>query len=142
MVTRGGKRVRRKVTGRIKTEVRTKLRDLRRDLDSGVRTSATYTVGADLLWAAADSRLYAYVVLSVTLLGRDIARVLRRPPVAAVALWLIVAIPSLLQLPFPGLLHALERDPDQIRQHGQWWRLFTAAVVQESGRRGDAGQAA
>ena len=41
---KGGKRVRRKVTGRTKTEVRTKLRDLRRDLDSGVRTSATYTV--------------------------------------------------------------------------------------------------
>ena len=42
---KGGKRVRRKVTGRTKTEVRAKLRDLRRDLDSGVRTSATYTVG-------------------------------------------------------------------------------------------------
>jgi integrase len=40
-----GKRVRRKVTGRTKTEVRTKLRDLRRDLDHGVRSSATYTVG-------------------------------------------------------------------------------------------------
>ncbi len=45
---KGGKRVRRKVTGRTKTEVRTKLRDLRRDLDSGVRTSATYTVGDGL----------------------------------------------------------------------------------------------
>jgi hypothetical protein len=45
---KGGKRVRRKVTGRTKTEVRTKLRDLRRDLDSGVRSSATYTVGAAL----------------------------------------------------------------------------------------------
>ena len=42
---KGGKRVRRKVTGRAKTEVRTKLRNLRRELDSGVRTSATYTVG-------------------------------------------------------------------------------------------------
>lgn len=42
---KGGKRVRRKVTGRTKTEVRTKLRDLRRDLDNGVRSSATYTVG-------------------------------------------------------------------------------------------------
>jgi integrase len=42
---KGGKRVRRKVTGRTKTEVRTKLRDLRRDLDHGVRSSATYTVG-------------------------------------------------------------------------------------------------
>jgi integrase len=42
---KGGKRVRRKVTGRTQTEVRTKLRELRRDLDSGVRSSATYTVG-------------------------------------------------------------------------------------------------
>ena len=42
---KGGKRVRRKVTGRTKTEVRTRLRDLRRDLDHGVRSSATYTIG-------------------------------------------------------------------------------------------------
>ena len=42
---KGGKRVRRKVTGRTKTEVRTKLRDLRRDLDHGVRPRATCTVG-------------------------------------------------------------------------------------------------
>ena len=67
------------------------------------------------------------------LLGGDIARFLRRPPVAAVTLWLIVAIPSLLQFAFPGLLRALERDPDQIRQHGQWWRLVTSAVVQDGG---------
>ena len=40
-----GKRVHRKVTGRTKTEVKAKLRDLRRDLGSGVRSSATYTVG-------------------------------------------------------------------------------------------------
>jgi integrase len=45
---KAGKRVRRKVTGRTKTEVKAKLRDLRRDLDSGVRSSATYTVSAAL----------------------------------------------------------------------------------------------
>jgi integrase len=45
---KAGKRVRRKVTGRTKTEVKAKLRDLRRDLDSGARPSATYTVGAAL----------------------------------------------------------------------------------------------
>ena len=45
---KAGKRVRRKVQGRTKTEVKAKLRDLRRDLDSGVRPSATYTVGAAL----------------------------------------------------------------------------------------------
>ena len=42
---KGGKRVRRKVTGRTKTEVKLKLRELRRDLDKGIRPSATYTVG-------------------------------------------------------------------------------------------------
>ena len=42
---KGGGLVRRKVTGGTKTEVRTKLRDLRRDLDSGIRPRATYTVG-------------------------------------------------------------------------------------------------
>lgn len=42
---KAGKRVRRKVIGRTKTEVRAKLRELRHDLDSGVRSSATYTVG-------------------------------------------------------------------------------------------------
>jgi hypothetical protein len=36
------------VTGRTKTEVKAKLRDLRRDLDNGVRPNATYTVGAAL----------------------------------------------------------------------------------------------
>jgi integrase len=42
---RAGKRVRRKVTGRTKTEVKAKLRQLRHELDNGVRSSATYTVG-------------------------------------------------------------------------------------------------
>ncbi len=42
---KGGRRVRRKVTGRTKTEVRAKLRQLRHELDDGVRSSATYTVG-------------------------------------------------------------------------------------------------
>jgi integrase len=42
---KGGKRVRRKVTGRTKTDVKAKLRRLRHELDSGIRSSATYTVG-------------------------------------------------------------------------------------------------
>ena len=33
------------MTGRTKTEVKLKLRDLRRDLDKGIRPNATYTVG-------------------------------------------------------------------------------------------------
>ena len=42
---KAGKRVRRKVSGRTKAEVRAKLRQLRAELDTGVRSSATYTVG-------------------------------------------------------------------------------------------------
>jgi hypothetical protein len=36
---KGGKRVRRKVFGRTKTEVKAKLRELRRDMENGVRPS-------------------------------------------------------------------------------------------------------
>jgi integrase len=39
-----GKRIRRKVTGRTKTEVKGKLRELREDISDGVKTSASYTV--------------------------------------------------------------------------------------------------
>jgi hypothetical protein len=53
---KGGKRACGKVTGRTKTEVKAKLRDLRRDLDNNVRSSATYTVGAAPMtgWPAAS----------------------------------------------------------------------------------------
>ena len=44
---KGRKRVRRKVFGHTKTEVKVKLRELR-DMENGVRPSATYTVGAAL----------------------------------------------------------------------------------------------
>lgn len=53
--------------------------------------------------------------------------------VATIALCAIVGIPSLLQLAFPGILTALWRDADLIVQHGQWWRLVTALVVQDGG---------
>ena len=39
-----GKRIRRTVTGQTRTIVIDKLRDLRREIDSGVKTRATYTV--------------------------------------------------------------------------------------------------
>ena len=42
--TPAGKRNRAKVTGKTKTEVRRKLRDLREELQAGVKTSAAYTV--------------------------------------------------------------------------------------------------
>ena len=54
-----GRRVRRKVTGRTKQEVRDKLKALHAELDSGVRSSATYTVEravADWLAEGLDGR--------------------------------------------------------------------------------------
>jgi integrase len=42
--TPDGKRIRRKVSGRTKQEVRDKLRTLHRELDAGIRSSAGYTV--------------------------------------------------------------------------------------------------
>lgn len=41
----GKRRIRRKVSGRTKTEVRDKLRELRRELDNGIQTAPHYTVG-------------------------------------------------------------------------------------------------
>ena len=40
----GKRRIRRKVTGRTRTEVKGKLKDLRRELDSGIRSSPSYTM--------------------------------------------------------------------------------------------------
>jgi hypothetical protein len=40
----GGKRLRRKVSGKTKTEVKDKLKDLHSDLDAGVQTSPSYTI--------------------------------------------------------------------------------------------------
>lgn len=47
-------------------------------------------------------------------------------------LWLFIAVPSLVQLIFPAVLDALERDPNLIRDH-QWWRILTSVAVQDGG---------
>jgi len=61
------------------------------------------------------------------------------PPVRftwwGLVLWLVVAIPSLIQLAVPRLLEHGMRD-DAIVQHGQWWRLITANVLQDGGLAG------
>jgi hypothetical protein len=52
----GGKRVRRKVTGRTKAEVRDKLKAAHAELDRGLHTSATYTVRQAVDdWLAAEA---------------------------------------------------------------------------------------
>ena len=73
----GGKRARRKVSGNTKTEVKDKLKELHSDLEAGVQTSASYTVGqavADWMSEGRDGR-------SASTLRRD-DRILR--PVLAI----------------------------------------------------------
>lgn len=55
-----------------------------------------------------------------------------RPRPATLALWLLVAVPSLLQVFLPGLLTALQRDMPLVAD-GQVWRLVTSLVVQDGG---------
>jgi hypothetical protein len=65
-----------------------------------------------------------------------VARMRERPPVvpvAAIVLWLVVAIPSLLQFGIPTVYEALYRNRDAILDSGQWWRVATAIVVQDGG---------
>jgi hypothetical protein len=63
----------------------------------------------------------------------DGVRQTRMPSLGAVLLWLAVAVPSLLQIPFDAVLSQLQRDPERIRHHGQWWRIGTSGVVQDGG---------
>ncbi|AKT52820.1 hypothetical protein ADJ73_12130 [Arsenicicoccus sp. oral taxon 190] len=59
------------------------------------------------------------------------------PRVPSLALWGVVAIPSLLQLAAPALLSGLRRDWSLI-EAGELWRLGTSAVVQDGGLAGTA----
>ncbi len=79
---------------------------------------------------------YVVVVLGALVAVRASARGREpgppRPSAAAVLLWLVVAVPSLLQLAAPGLYDVLARDAGRIRD-GEVWRLLTSAVVQDGG---------
>ncbi|AOW94326.1 rhomboid family intramembrane serine protease [Rhodococcus sp. WMMA185] len=78
--------------------------------------------------------LFAVVILLSSLSGRTRLgeTLFARPPRTAVVLWLVVAVPSLVQLIFPAILDALERDPNLIRDD-QWWRILTSVAVQGGG---------
>jgi len=65
-----GSRIRRKVTGRTKTEVREKLKKLQAEVDAGLKTSASYTVAkavddwaAEALDGLADKTVRSHVDL-------------------------------------------------------------------------------
>jgi len=56
----------------------------------------------------------------------------QRPHLVAVLLWLVVAVPSLLQLAWPRIYGVLSRQPTLV-EHGEWWRLLTSVLVQDGG---------
>ncbi|MEZ0074360.1 rhomboid family intramembrane serine protease [Planotetraspora sp. GP83] len=58
-------------------------------------------------------------------------------PRVTVIVFLITAVPSLLQLFSPSLLTTFERDPSLVGS-GEWWRLATSLVVQDGGLIGTA----
>lgn len=55
-----------------------------------------------------------------------------RPRTSSVVLWLVVALPALVQMWVPSLLGVLGRDWGAISS-GQLWRLLTSVVVQDGG---------
>ncbi len=97
-------------------------------------TSGEGTAAALLIWVMLALALRLGLRLAPVRLGpgtrrRDLV------PAVAVVLWLVVAVPSLLQWPFPHLLTALQRDPVAVRD-GQVWRVLTSVVVQDGGLAG------
>ncbi|MEE2035506.1 rhomboid family intramembrane serine protease [Rhodococcus chondri] len=55
------------------------------------------------------------------------------PPIAAVAVWAVVAMASLSRLLFPSLPGTFRRDPVRTRDEGEWWRVFSSALIQDGG---------
>jgi hypothetical protein len=88
------------------------------------------TTGESAASITAHLVLYAtFAIVAVNLLrGRP------KPfPALAVAVVLVVGIPSLLQFALPSLGAALERDPAATLRHGEWWRPATALLAQDGG---------
>jgi membrane associated rhomboid family serine protease len=56
---------------------------------------------------------------------------LKRAPVVTGIVFVVTATTSLLQLVIPGMLDTLQRAPAGL--HGEWWRTFTALLVQDGG---------
>ncbi|MBH0118113.1 rhomboid family intramembrane serine protease [Rhodococcus sp. HM1] len=83
--------------------------------------------------------LYVLFAVLATLLAlrwaraRDLGTFLWPPPLAATVLWLIVAVPSLLRVAVPALDEMFRRNPVQIRNDGEWWRIGTSVLVQDGG---------
>jgi membrane associated rhomboid family serine protease len=79
-----------------------------------------------------------YAAFGASMLARRnrVDRQGRRVPVALLAVFAVTAVFSLLQVPFPGVLEALQRNPDRLA--GEWWQLVTPLLVQDGGLAGTA----
>lgn len=90
------------------------------------------TAGSGLLFLACLWAVIAAAVSSVQPLleGRLSPRGI---PAVGWALWLAVAVPSLVQIPRPGLYRDWHRSVSAVLDDGQWWRTATALLVQDGG---------
>ena len=96
-----------------------------------MNTSGTGTVFAIGYWVV----LAMTIMCAVQLLG-DLGPRLRAPRPAALAMVAVVAVPSLIELFWHGIYTALSRQPDQIKDHHEYWRLLTGSIVQDGGLEG------
>jgi hypothetical protein len=94
-------------------------------------TSGTGTVFAIGYWVV----LAMTIMCAVQLLG-DLGQRLRAPRPAALAMVAVVAVPSLIELGWHGIYTVLSRQPDQIKDHHEYWRLLTGSIVQDGGLEG------
>lgn len=82
---------------------------------------------------------FAFAAGWMAIAATSLAREPSRPPVRftwwGLILWLVVTVPSLVQLAVPHLLPAGMRT-GAILDDGEWWRLLTANVLQDGGLAG------
>lgn len=74
------------------------------------------------------------VIISIYMLGQRMSHELVSGP--KIATWVVVplvALPSLLQIPFPALFSWLSGQPDLFIHYHEYWRLVTAMLVQDGG---------
>src|ERR1700744_1517829 len=62
---------------------------------------------------------------------RVVSAGIRRTPWLTLTVFVLTAVPSVAQVPFPALLPDLERTPAGLT--GQWWRSLTSLTVQDGG---------
>ncbi|MGW7033339.1 site-specific integrase [Streptomyces xanthophaeus] len=142
--TASGKRNRAKVSGATKTEVRRKLRDLKRELEQGSRTIANYTVEqavddwlAQGLRGRADGSVYTYRSLARTHITPEIGRTkLKLLEADDVDTWLDGRAELIATASLKLLLSVLRRSIAHAQRRGRVVRNVADYVVAPEGRPG------